>query len=203
MSEAVGVVLAGGAGRRMGRTKGDIPWEGGTLALRAASALARHCRRVVISVAPGASNPAPGFEAVEDEPPAGRGPLGGLASAFARGGGADLLVLACDYPWAGPELLGVLVVAARPQDQIVFPVDAEGRDHPLVALWRGETETVVREALVRGELSVRGVLGASRVRRIGAQAAPELDWGRSLSNWNTPNDPREGSGAASDSTPRW
>ena len=91
MMKPIGLVLAGGAGRRMGRAKGGLRGAGGpTLALRAAEALAPICRGVLISVRPGSDNPAPGYPAVEDPPPAGRGPLAGIQAALESTDGADL-----------------------------------------------------------------------------------------------------------------
>ena len=83
MAQTIGLVLAGGAGRRMGRSKGDLDLDGANLAERAARTLWPLCSSVVISIAPGARNPTPRFAAVEDEGPAFRGPLAGILPAFA------------------------------------------------------------------------------------------------------------------------
>src|SRR5262245_47790958 len=184
----IGVVLAGGEGLRMGRPKGSLVLDGATLAARAAQALRPLCGSVLISIAPGASNPAPGFDTVEDEPAAGRGPLAGIAAAFAVTGKADLLVLACDYPRVGSDLLDAIVTAAAPADDLVMVTDPRGRDHPLVALWRRTAEPVVIEALVEKEHKVQRLLPDLAVRRLGARelAAFDLDW--SLKNVNVPED---------------
>ena len=130
----------------MGRTKGDVVVEGATLAERAARALWPLCGSVLISVSPAARNPAPGFPTIEDEPPPGRGPLAGIAAGFRATGGADLLVLACDYPNVALDLLAALVAAAEDHD-VAIPTDPGGRDHPLVGLWRRSAEGPVRRVL--------------------------------------------------------
>src|SRR5678816_3817563 len=99
----------------MGRTKGDLVLEGRPLAERAARTLAPVCASVLISVAPGAVNPAPNWTAVEDAPPAGRGPLAGLHAAFLSTGAADLVVLACDYPAISTDLFRAMLAQA-PED---------------------------------------------------------------------------------------
>ena len=188
MSQRVGLVLAGGLSRRFGRTKSDLAFQGETLAQRAADAVWPHCASVLISVGPGGENPAPGFAVVQDRPPAGRGPLAGIDAAFRITGDADLLVLACDYPKVGSDLMRIIVQAADDEDEIVMPVDTRGRDHPLVALWRRSTAPVVAEALREERLKVRALLADCRVRRLGPRLFPGLDAGRVLLNLNRPSD---------------
>jgi molybdopterin-guanine dinucleotide biosynthesis protein A len=188
MSQRVGLVLAGGLSLRLGRAKSEVAFEGGTLARRAAEAVWPLCASVLISVGPRGENPAPGFSLVRDRPPGGRGPLAGIDAAFRITGDADLLVLACDYPRVGPDLLSRIVQGAQSEDEIVMPVDARGRDHPLVALWRRSTASVVAAAVAEGRLRVRSLLADCRVRRLGPGRFPGLDPGRVLLNLNRPAD---------------
>ena len=180
----IGLVLAGGVGRRLGRTKGDLRVGGRPLALRAAAALIPVCRGVLVSVGAGAENPAPGYPAIEDEPPAGRGPLAGIAAAFAVSEEADLLVLACDYPRVMPTLLRRLLERADPGVELVLVRDSEGRDHPLVTLWRRGIEQRVRDALQRETFRVGDLVGASSVQRLGPDVFPGIDLKRELTNLN-------------------
>lgn len=186
--QRMGVVLAGGAGRRMGVAKGQLLFEGTPLALRAARTLWPLCGSVLISIAPGAPNPAPGFPTLEDPLPAGRGPLAGILAAYATTSTADLVVLACDYPFVPRELLLALVQSAHEQDTLVMPTDFAGRDHPLVALWRRECEPHVREALGQGTHKVSRIFPELAVRRLGPCDFPGIDLARALCNWNHPED---------------
>jgi len=187
MAQRIGLVLAGGLGRRFGRPKGELLLEGTTLAARAACTLWPLCGSVLISLSPDGANPAPGFAAVHDEPPAGRGPLAGIAAGFRATGSADLLVLACDYPRVGADLLQALVGAPGAHDLAIVS-DPSGRDHPLVGLWRRSAESMVRRALEEGAYKVRGVLREIQVKRLRATQLPGLDWGHALQNWNAPED---------------
>jgi molybdopterin-guanine dinucleotide biosynthesis protein A len=184
----IGLVLAGGIGRRLGRTKGDLRIGGRPLALRAADTLTPVCRGVLVSVGAGAENPAPGYPAIEDEPPAGRGPLAGIDAAFALTEESDLMVLACDYPRVGPALLRCLLERADPDAALVLVRDGEGRDHPLVALWRRKMQVPVRDALQRREFKVRDLVGATSVQRLGPDTFPGIDLVRELANVNRPGD---------------
>lgn len=185
----IGLVLAGGAGRRMGRAKGELSLDGRPLAVRAATALAEVCRGVLISIAPGSKNPAPGFPAVEDPPPAGRGPLAGIHAGFESSADADLLVLACDYPRVGAELLRALTErAGEGYDIVMLASRRPERDHPLVALWSRATRDRVRDALQREQLAVRALAAASNVLRLGPADFLGIDLDACLVNVNTAED---------------
>jgi molybdopterin-guanine dinucleotide biosynthesis protein A len=141
-----------------------------------------------VSIGPGAGNPAPSFPTVEDPRPGGRGPLAGIAAAYRETGRADLLVLACDYPEVDTDFLRAVCAAAESEDDLVFPVDPKGRDHPLVAVWKRTAEPVVREALDRGQHKVRAILPELVVKRLRARDLPGFDLGRVLLNLNRPED---------------
>jgi len=188
MSQNVGVVLAGGTGTRLGRAKGELEYQGTRLAERAAALLWPICGSVLISVAPGSPNPAPGYPVVEDAPPPGRGPLAGLHAAFEATHASGLLVLACDYPWVGGDLLRRLLAFASADYDLVMPTDGAGRDHPLVALWSRTTEAHVRDALGRRQYKVRALLAEWRVRRLSPRELGGIDPDRALFNVNWPAD---------------
>jgi len=190
MAQRIGVVLAGGEGRRLGRPKGEVVLGGSSLADRAARALKPLCGGVIVSIARGAANPAPGFPSVDDRGPR-IGPLGGIAAAFASTGRADLLVLACDYPAVGPSFLRSLIAAADGADDVVFAVDPTGRDHPLVGLWRRSAERVVTAAVLDKDYKVQALLPDLTVRRLPAAVFPNFDLGRVLRNVNWPADLEE------------
>ena len=187
MAQTIGVVLAGGEGSRFGRPKGAVVLGGSTLAERAVRALQPLCGGVVISIAKGGVNPASAYPAVEDQGPR-RGPLGGLAAAFASTGKADLLVLACDYPAVGTSFLRSLLMEAKGGDELVFPVDDVGRDHPLVALWRRGAEAAVLSSLTGNHFKVQALLPDVSFRRLPKQVFPNFDLGRVLRNVNWPED---------------
>src|SRR5262245_22867252 len=187
MAQRIGVVLAGGRGRRLGRPKGEVVLGGSTLAERAARSLKPLCGSVIVSVARAALNPAPGFPAVEDRL-ASAGPLAGIATAFASTGKADLLVLACDYPAVGSSFLRSLVAASDGTDDLVFPLDASGRDHPLVGLWRRSAEPVVTAALAERVYKVAALFPELTIRRLPAEIFPNFDLAHVLKNVNWPAD---------------
>jgi molybdopterin-guanine dinucleotide biosynthesis protein A len=188
MARPIGLVLAGGVGRRLGGPKGELPLGDRSLAERAGSALWPLCGSVLVSTRSSGPNPAPRFPAIVDPEPAGRGPLVGIDTAFDATGDADLLVLACDYPLVTADLLRCLVEALTPHDDVVLPSDLAGRDHPLVALWARPAAPAVRAAVREGRLKVRGLLADLRVHRLGPGDLPGIDLDRVLVNVNTGED---------------
>ena len=188
MGAPTGLVLAGGRGLRLGGPKGELVVEGRTLALRAARTLRPLCGRVLISLRPGAANPAPGWPAIEDLPPAGRGPLAGIHAAFEAVGRDDLLVLACDYPRVGTSLLQALLERADPKAVLVYLAGGDGREHPLVGLWRGTVAPRVAAALEAGRYKVRAAAKGLPTQVLGPDDLPDLGLDRALFNLNDRED---------------
>ena len=92
--DQVGVLMIGGASRRMGSPKQLLPREGQPLGLVLATLLGRHCTRVVISGA-GPWPEAQPYTRVADREP-GAGPLSGLLGVVDALGRQPLMVLATD-----------------------------------------------------------------------------------------------------------
>lgn len=158
----VGVVLAGGESRRMGRDKALLPWRGGTLAQHARDRLAAVCAEVVVAdrgrgVVAGAHSVADG---------AGAGPAAGLLGAAATSPGRSLLVLACDLPFVPVGLLLALARLGAGAD-LVMPVSSRGPE-PLAAFYGPSALAALTMAVARGELALNRLLedGTLRVLRL-------------------------------------
>lgn len=155
----VGVVLAGGVSRRLGRDKATLvlaePPPGGSgesLAERAARALAAVAGEVLVADR-GRGLLAPRWPSVPDGP--GAGPAAGILGAAAARPGRPLLVLACDLPAAGPELLRLLLelAAARSDAGWVVP-RVGGRLEPLCALYRPPALAALDAAVRQGRYAL-------------------------------------------------
>jgi molybdenum cofactor guanylyltransferase len=107
----VGAVLAGGAGRRLGRPKPAAPLAGRPLASYPAAALGGVCERVAIVCKPDTQVPElPGVERW-DEPPEPRHPLTGIVHALERAEEA-VLVCAADMPFVTADACRTLLQGA-------------------------------------------------------------------------------------------
>lgn len=197
----VGVVLAGGQSRRMGRDKALLCCDAqGRVSLlrRAADVLRAICPEVWISCAAGRRRA--GFDCVEDEalPPAlraagqqGVGPLPGLIACLsraAREGRQGVLVLPCDMPLLPERLLRDLIngAAQYPTALAVHYRTAGGWEEPLVGVYRCGALPLLREALRAGQYRVRAALPPQRKCLLPLSAADHA----LFANCNTPDEAR-------------
>jgi molybdopterin-guanine dinucleotide biosynthesis protein A len=132
------IVLAGGAGRRLGGVdKGEIDVAGSTLLSRALDATRHAALRVVVG--PLREN-ASGIVSVQESPPGG-GPVAAVAAGLAAlpGETAELtVVLACDMPLIDTAAVDLLVaeLAVRTDVDAALYADAGGRRQYLAAAYR-------------------------------------------------------------------
>lgn len=146
----VGVVLAGGRSRRMGRDKATLRVAGTDLVRAAADRLSRVCARVV--AADGERHLLAGVASLADGP--GRGPAAGILGAAARDPGHPLLVLACDLPGVTVELLREL---ARPGAASWTVPRWQGRLEPLSALYRPAALSALARRVAEGRFALHGL----------------------------------------------
>jgi molybdenum cofactor guanylyltransferase len=174
-----GVLLTGGASRRMGTDKARLVVGGETFAARTARVLQEVCDPV-IEVGPGVS----GLPAVEEDP-AGAGPLVALlAGVGALGNPRAVVLLACDLPFVEPALLRLLV--EWPGWATVVPV-VDGRFQYACARYGTAAFTEAAAALQTGVSSLRAVAGSD------CEYLTEAQWGpvvpaRAFADIDTPDD---------------
>lgn len=179
-----GLLLAGGAARRMGRDKAQAVVGGVALVDRALTVLWSVCEDVL--VAPGGRPLGRGVEEVADARP-GAGPLGGLVAGLERARTPLVAVLAVDLPLASGPVLRALAAAWDGEDAVMPVVD--GRREPLHAVWAAAAAPALRAALERGDLALHHAAAGLQVREAGrdlwgAAAGPFPFW----HNVNTPAD---------------
>jgi molybdopterin-guanine dinucleotide biosynthesis protein A len=139
----VGVVLAGGAGTRIGGGKATRVLGGRPLASYPAAALSAVCGRVAIVGKAGEGVPdlGPGVELWVDEPADPRHPLTGIVYALECAVGEPVLVCAADMPFVTPEVLRALVEAG--EDAVAV---AGGRLQPVLAVYTPRSLPALRAA---------------------------------------------------------
>jgi len=185
------VVLAGGRGTRLGRSKWTLHLGGRSLLRQTVERLQEVAEGVVVVVAPGTPllDLPSGTLQAEDEAP-GRGPLMGLAVGLGRvaqEGGEWAWAVGCDAPLLDPALL------RRLAEQVGEGVDAvvprvEGRAQPLHALYRVRCAGTARALLAIGRASLHALLDIVRVRFVEPLPGEEPAWARSCFSVNTPAD---------------
>src|SRR5438105_8578446 len=182
-----GLLLTGGASRRMGRDKALLEVDGQRLVDRAAALLAAVADPVV-EVGPGWS----GLPAIREEPP-GSGPLAALGAGAAAlrtaGHEGPVLVLAVDMPRVSVELLRLLARRAGPGTAVPR---ADGHPQPLCARYGPAALATVDGLLAAGERSLRALLAALEPRPDGA--TPGEPDGREGVGWVGPEEWEPGAG---------
>ncbi|MDA8266807.1 MAG: molybdenum cofactor guanylyltransferase [Actinomycetota bacterium] len=149
------MVLTGGRSRRMGFDKASMIVGDRRLAERVVASLVAGVGGPVVEVGPGLS----GCTHVTREVPEGGGPLAatvaGATMLAELGHRGAVVVLACDLPLVHPAVVRLL--ASHPGTGSVVPV-VDGHAQPLCARWSAVDLVAGRDALDRGERSMRPLL---------------------------------------------
>jgi molybdopterin-guanine dinucleotide biosynthesis protein A len=152
---AAGLLLTGGASRRLGQDKAALVLAGTT------EPLARHTARLLVSVAGPALEVGPGYSglpAVAEDPP-GRGPLAAVAAGTGRlralGWTGPTIVVATDLPRLNPGFLAWL--AHYPTDRSLIPV-VEGIPQTLCARYVAADLDRAVELAATGRRALRDLL---------------------------------------------
>jgi molybdopterin-guanine dinucleotide biosynthesis protein A len=180
-----GAVLAGGASRRMGRTKALIDVAGVPMASRVGRALtAAGCRPVVVYGGDPVELESLDLPVIPDRYP-GAGPLGGVLGAleyFAdEPSVTHVAVVACDLPAIEGPTLVPLIERALDDPALDVVVARTDRLEPACAIWSMTSLAPVRSRFAAGERALHSTIGALSSSEIDVPPS-------SLVNINTPDD---------------
>ena len=181
-----GLILAGGASRRMGQDKAALTLGGRTLLDRTISVLECVVDEVLVVGPRHHGTSVPEVRLVQDDVP-NAGPLGGLLAGLRRVSSSYAVTVACDLPFLEADVLRYLLDLAPGYDAVVPRVD--GQYQTLHAVYAVSVEAVIARHITRGQLRLDGVLPELTVRWVDES---ELEWAglrcRSFANVNTPDD---------------
>ena len=177
----IGVVLAGGQGRRLGGAKACVELRGRPLIGYPLAALRAALAEVAIVAKAHTELPAEvGDVAVWTEPARPRHPLAGILHALGVASGRAVLVCAADMPFVTPEVVRLIAAADADGAPAVVPT-CGGVIQPLLALYLPAAAPLLAPAL-----------GADRPLRVDVGAIGprllELEDPRVFENVNTPAD---------------
>ncbi len=178
-ASTLGLILAGGQGRRMGGAdKALLPLGGRPLAAHAIARLAPQCGALALNANGDAERLGQFDLPVIADDTADGGPLAGVLAGlrFSRARGCDFVcTLSVDAPFAPSDLVARLHAARRAAHADIAVAASGGRRHHVVALWPVALEEELARALAEG------------VRKVEAYAArhavAEAEWP------TTPHDP--------------
>jgi molybdopterin-guanine dinucleotide biosynthesis protein A len=152
---AAGLLLTGGASRRLGQDKAALVLAGTT------ESLAGRTARLLASVAQPAVEVGPGYSGLPSvlEDPPGSGPLVAMAAGSARlralGWRGSVIVVATDLPLLSPGFLAWL--AEHPSPRSVIPV-VDGIPQPLCARYAAADLDLAVELAATGRRALRDLL---------------------------------------------
>lgn len=182
---ALGAVLVGGLGTRLGGDKAAAELGGEPLVSYPLAALRQAGVETVVCAKPGQDLPQVTVPVIE-EPTEPRHPLCGIVAALQAGEGRPVVTVACDLPFVPPGLLALL--AAAPE-RLVVPTLA-GRPQPLLARY-GATLLPDLEAALEERAPLNRIVEALGPRLLDeAELAAFGDPHRLLFNVNGPEDLR-------------
>ena len=194
-----GIVLAGGASKRMGTSKATLEWHGSTLVRRAAGLVARAVSGPVVVVRAAGQElpPLPGDVELATDAEQDLGPLHGMAAGLEQLGGraAVVFITGVDAPLLHPALIAHVLRSLRDEDGVAVPYAGGWRQHLAAAYRVGALAPALAEQIARNELAAGALSARLRARELDEAALladprvaaydPRLD---SLINLNTPDE---------------
>lgn len=174
----VGVVLAGGLGRRIGGAKATVELAGRPLICYPLEALAAALDEVAVLAKADTELPSLPGATVWVEPQLHHHPLVGISQALALAGGRPVLVCAVDLPFVSPELITRLA-DEDPRGAPAVIAGRRGRIQPLLGCYQPGAMELLGEA---GNRPLRELVAAIKPRLV------EVEDPDALFNVNAPDD---------------
>lgn len=184
-AQLAGVVLAGGASRRMGRDKATLPIPGShgirTMVETVTDVLGRCCAPVFVVAAPGQLLPDLAGATILRDEVRGVGPLfatGRGLRAAAEAGAERAFVCAVDMPLMTAGFVAEL--AGHSGADVTLPWD--GRDHFLAGVYRTSLADLIDQLVAAGKRDMQSLADTVNTQRIVLAQTP------ALTNVNAPAD---------------
>ena len=180
-SHITGIILAGGRSSRMGTDKGLLDLNGKTFIQYSMEALNPLVSKIMII----SDNPAYDIFNVErvEDIIKDSGPLAGIYAGLKKSNTEYNLVLSCDIPLVQSNVLKMLIEAENGHYDIV-QIESNGRDMPLIALYRKRCESVFLELLQNDERRLHVAVNQCRVKKVKLREESEIF----TKNINTPEE---------------
>lgn len=172
MRTLAGLVLCGGAGRRLGRDKAMIQFAGRPLVVHVAQTLARVADPVLLAPGTAGRLGSLGYGEVAD-PEGAHGPLAGLVAGLTASPHEAMAVAAVDMPFVSTDLFDLLA-GLRDGEEAVIPIGPRGPE-PLHGVYATSALPAMRRQLAAGHLAVREALDHLRVRYVRADEWRAVD----------------------------
>lgn len=183
------VVQAGGQSTRMGENKALKPFLGRPLIQRVIERLAPIADELIVTTNQPEAFSFLNLPLFSDVQP-GRGPLGGLYTALVSAKYSSVAVVACDMPFASPQLITAAAnILAQEEADVVIAQTSEGFE-PLHAVYRRETcIPAIESAIADDQWRMITWFPKVKVRTLTSEEVARYDPdGLAFSNVNTPEE---------------
>lgn len=183
------VVQAGGQSTRMGENKALKPFLGRPLIQRVIERLAPIADELIVTTNQPEAFSFLNLPLFSDVQP-GRGPLGGLYTALVSAKYSSVAVVACDMPFASPQLITAAAnILAQEEADVVIAQTFEGFE-PLHAVYRRETcIPAIESAIADDQWRMITWFPKVKVRTLTSEEVARYDPdGLAFSNVNTPEE---------------
>lgn len=177
----IGVILAGGLGRRMGGSKALVKLGGRPLILYPLDALTLALDEVAVIAKADTLLPSLPGVTIWIEPPTPRHPLVGITHALALAGRRPIVVCAGDLPFVTPELIDRLA-HADPAGAPAVIASREGEMEPQLGCYQQAASNLLAPAAAAADIPLREAVAAIGPRLFEVEDAEELF------NVNAPDD---------------
>ena len=184
--EITGIVLAGGAGRRMGAPKPLLRLGDRTLIEHVIAVIQPLVSGVIVVTNDPESLAFLGFPTVADAEP-GRGPLMGLYSGLLACSTPYALAVPCDAPFLAPALLEALIARRRPDAQTLPETDHGPQ--PMPGVYPTALAPTIASLLESGRAAMRDLTASAPVQLLAKEEVRTLDpEGRTFMDLDTPEE---------------
>lgn len=173
-AEPLGVILAGGSGRRLGGSKAIVELAARPLISYPYAAMVRSdLTEIAVIVKPGTELPGLAGASVWIEPETRCHPLVGIVAALSLAGDRPVLVCAVDLPFVSPQTISA-IADADPAGAPAVLGSCRGAVAPLLACYQPSAVKLLGDAAREGQLSVQEAVAAIGPRRLEIEDPDEL-----------------------------
>ena len=184
--QLTGILLAGGASRRMGSDKSLIDFKGIPLIQHCYTKIKDICDEIIISANIPDKYSFLNAKTIPDEV-IGLGPIGGIYACLKHSGSDANLILASDMPYLSVELINYLC-DHKGLAEFVVPETTPGKIEPLCAIYHKAVIPLLKKMIDKNELKIQNL--RFYCSTIMVNISPDLDFYTPtlFQNINTPDD---------------
>ncbi len=184
-NEITGIILAGGASRRMGKDKGLCEFKGKPLVTYAIDALIPICDNILISSNNTEDYLKFGFDIINDEYK-NIGPIGGIFSSLNKSNTKHNIIISCDTPFINTQLLEYILKNVENYD-IVVPEHGNSYIEPLAGYYTTSIISVLKNSIKAKDYKLMNLFNKVKFKTVRVNSI--TNYSQNLfKNLNTPSD---------------